>query len=110
MPTRVIEAFMGSAHTLFTTNQEKTIDHLRRLHRDNSAMVAGTLSEAPPALADANWWVSNHAYSVLDYDETNQTVSMRNPWGSHPDPDGSFTLSLASFFEGFEFTSFSDAP
>jgi hypothetical protein len=110
MPTRVIEAFMGSAHTLMTTDHEKTTDYLHRLHRYNSAMVAGTPSEAPAGLADADWWVSNHAYSVLDYDETNQTVSMRNPWGSHPDPDGSFTLPLSTFLEGFEFASYSGKP
>ena len=108
MPVRVIAAFMGSAHSLLLADHAMAMDSLRRLHRDNSAMVAGTWGVAPAGLADANWWVGGHAYSVLDYDENSQTVSMRNPWGSHPDPDGSFTLPLATFLEGFEFASFSD--
>jgi Calpain family cysteine protease len=110
MPSRVMEAFIGSANTVMTTDREATIEHLRQLHRDNTAMVAATLSTAPADLAGANWWVGGHAYSVLDYDETSQTVSLRNPWGSHPDPDGSFTLPLAAFLDGFDFASYSGKP
>jgi hypothetical protein len=110
IPVRVIEAFMGSAHALMVADHQMTMDCLHRLHRDNTAMVAGSWSRAPADLADANWWVSAHAYTVLDYDEDSQTVVMRNPWGTHPDPNGLFTLPLATFLEGFESASFSDAP
>ena len=71
-------------------------------------MVAGTWVIAPPGLANADWWVNAHAYSVLDYDEDSRTVRLRNPWGRRPDPDGSFTLPLATFFQAFESASFSD--
>jgi len=29
-------------------------------------------------------------------------VTLRNPWGNHPDPDGTFTISLAAFADSFE--------
>jgi hypothetical protein len=110
IPVRVIEAFMGSAHALVVDDHEMTMDHLRRLHQGGMAMVAGSWARTPSGLANASWWVEAHAYTVLDYNETTQTVSMRNPWGSRPGPNGFFTLPLATFFEGFESASFSDAP
>jgi len=74
------------------------------------AMVAGSWGVAPAGLADMNLWVGGHTYSVLDFDEAAQTVSLRNPWGDHPGPDGFFTIPLATFFEAFESCSFSDSP
>jgi len=108
IPPRVMEAFMGSAHSLRVADHAMTMETLRRLHRGGLAMVAGTWSVAPPGLANANWWVDAHAFSVLDYNEARQTVIVRNPWGAHPEPDGFFTLPLATFLAAFETASFSD--
>ena len=110
LPVRVIEAFMGSAHALLVADHESAMKYLRLLHQGNMAMVAGSWDVAPAGLADMNWWVGGHAYSVLDFDEAAQTVSMRNPWGAHPDPDGFFTIPLATFLEAFDSCSFSDSP
>ena len=110
IPVRVIEAFMGRAHAFLVADHGMTMDYLRKLHNSNMAMVAGTWGVTPAGLAGANWWVVGHAYSVMDYDEAAQTVSIRNPWGTHPDPDGYFTLPLGTFLAGFESASFSDAP
>jgi hypothetical protein len=41
----------------------------------------------------------SHAYTVMDFDEDAQTVTLRNPWGTKPDPDGVFTLPLAVFLD-----------
>jgi hypothetical protein len=109
MPARVIEAFMGTADTNLVAEHDGLVQQLRRLHLGNMAMVAGTWGQPPDSLANANWWVSGHAYSVLDYDEAAQTVTLRNPWGSHPSPGGYFTLPLSQFLDGFEFYSYSGA-
>jgi hypothetical protein len=108
IPVRVIEAFMGSAHALLVAEHDMTMDYLHRLHQGGMAMVAGTWGTAPGKLDSSNWWVRAHAFSVLDFDEDSKTVSMRNPWGKHPDPDGLFTLPLATFLDAFESCSFSD--
>jgi len=111
LPVRVIEAFMGNAYVLFVADNEMTMKYLRRLHQGGMAMVAVSWGVPPSAdYASANWWVNDHAYTVLDYDEATQTVSMRNPWGSHPYPDGFFTLPLAKFLKSFESCSFSETP
>jgi hypothetical protein len=58
--------------------------------------------------------VDHHAYSVLAYDPTTQTVALRNPWqylGSDPSHvkslkdlgNGEFTLSLAEFDKEFAY-------
>jgi hypothetical protein len=107
---RVFEAFAGGGESILIAGHEDALKTLRLLHQGGMAMAAGTWAVAPAGLAGANWWVNSHAYTVLDYDEASQTVSMRNPWGSHPNPDGYFTLSLATFLQGFEFASYSVAP
>ena len=107
IPVRVIEAFMGSSHALLVADHRMTVETLRRLHRGGMAMVAGSWGTAPAGLASTDWWVSAHAYSVLDYDEYSQTVKLRNPWGKRPDPDGFFTLPLSTFLQAFESASFS---
>jgi hypothetical protein len=108
IPVRVIEAFMGSSHGVMVADHQMTLESLRRLHRGGLAMVAGTFSNAPGGLGSANWWVNAHAYSVLDYNEYSQTVTLRNPWGTRPDPDGVFTISLGTFYQGFEASSLSN--
>jgi hypothetical protein len=48
------------------------------------------------------WYVEGHAYTLLGYDLQAQTVTLRNPWGEHPDPGGVFTIPLSTFAESFE--------
>jgi hypothetical protein len=47
------------------------------------------------------WYVNAHCYTVLSYDSGSATVSIRNPWARHPDPDGIFTLPLATFVPAY---------
>jgi len=109
IPVRVFEAFTGKGSVGMVGDSGSTLQALRRLHQGGMAMAAGTWSAAPGVLASSNWWVGSHAFSVLDFDEATQTVSLRNPWGSHPDPDGFFALSLNEFLRGFESYSYADA-
>jgi hypothetical protein len=105
IPVRVMEAFLGQGKvsTGFTNNNQQTMQQLRRLRAGRVAMVAGTKDAAPNGqIANANWWVAGHCYTVMSYDDSAQTVSLRNPWGSHPGPDGTFTLPLSVYLDGYE--------
>lgn len=53
-----------------------------------------------PAETDS-WYVNAHCYTVLNYDSGSRTVTIRNPWARHPDPDGIFTLPLSTFFPAY---------
>lgn len=47
------------------------------------------------------WYVEGHAYTLISYDLQAQTVTLRNPWGEHPGPDGVFTIPLTTFANSF---------
>jgi hypothetical protein len=72
-------------------------------------VVAGTLplalkdlqSQKPTVANPDKWYVQGHAYTVMGYDLQAQTVTLRNPWGTHPEPDGTFTIPMASFSDSF---------
>ncbi len=103
IPLRVMEAFLGKAYAGYTDDRQQTLEQLRRFRAGNVAMVAGTRDIAPNGqIANANWWVAAHCYTLISYDEAAQTVTLRNPWGSHPGPDGTFTLPLSIYLDGYE--------
>ncbi len=113
IPVRVIEAFLGSGDAGLVTDRPLLMSTLARVHAGKVAMVAGTLEAAPTGGEEAigmNWWVPAHSYSVLDYDEAAETISLRNPWGARPDPDGDFKLPLSLFRKSFEQFSYSGSP
>lgn len=101
IPSEVLKAFIGSAHVGSVGDQVRTLAQLRRLGPESAAMVAGT-KPAAGAVDPGKWWVGAHAYTVLGYDELTQTVSLRNPWGGHPAPDGTFSLPVAVFLAAFD--------
>jgi hypothetical protein len=76
---------------------------------DSTPMVAGT--NGGTAVADAGL-VPNHAYSVVGYNPTARTVTLRNPYG-HGEPggqqdgkdDGIFSISLSQFCHTFTMVS-----
>jgi hypothetical protein len=103
IPVRVMEAFMGKAYAGFTNNSQQTMQQLRRFRAGRVAMVAGTKDAAPnQQIAGASWWVAAHCYTLMSYDDAAQTVTLRNPWASHPGPDGTFTLPLSVYLDGYE--------
>jgi hypothetical protein len=112
IPQNVMEAFLGAAGGGAVSDRRALMDQLRRVHRGSLAMVAGTGTNGPylahPTPTTA-WFVPEHAYTVLDFDEASQTVSLRNPWGARPDPDGSFSLPLDMFLRTFDSYSVSSA-
>jgi len=109
IPDRVIGAFMGKGRSQLIADNRLLFDQLRRLHTGGVAMVAATWPTPRGAeYSRTDLLVPNHAYTLLDYDEATHIVSLRNPWGDHPDPDGVFTLPLAAFLRAYEFYSYSE--
>jgi hypothetical protein len=105
IPARVIQAFMGGAGEEMTSNREKLMEQLQLLHSGSVAMVAGTFAESNSPESQpggSNWFVPGHAFSVMGYDSVTERVSLRNPWGEHPAPNGSFTLPLETFLRNYE--------
>jgi len=103
IPVRVMEAFLGKAYAGMMNDSQQTMAQLQRFRAGGVAMVAGTKGMAPnEQIASANWWVAAHCYTVISYDDSAQTVTLRNPWGSHPGPDGTFTLPLSVYLDGYE--------
>jgi len=109
IPRSVMEAFLGHAQAAPVT-AATLMTQLTALHAGGMAMVAGsrpsvaTFQSHPP-----DWYVPAHAYTVLDYDAANRTVTLRNPWGAHPNPDGVFQLPLSTFQRTYLMYSFSEA-
>ncbi len=93
----VIASLMGTARSGQSSDTALLVEQLKHLHRSGEAMVAGTRSSNPEGADSANWFVPNHAYTVLDFNEGRSTVELRNPWATKPGPDGSFNLSLSTF-------------
>lgn len=111
IPVGVFDAFVGGSKAGQVADRKPTMEQLRRVHAGEVALVGGTFAKAPDAtLEGKDWWVSSHAYSVLDYDEAGQTVSLRNPWGTRPGPNGSFKLPLEVFLQGYESYWYSAPP
>ena len=85
--------------------RDRILAALQHLKAGGVAMVADSIAAEP---ADShNWWIGEHAYTVLGFDDATQTVTLRNPWGEHPDPDGVFRLPFAVFLQDFNIYSLS---
>jgi len=117
VPKSVLEAFVGKANqgSIAETNAAVIEQLLIRKHVEGLAMVAGTRTtppnaagaapippDAPAGVKPPDWWVASHAYTVLDYDQSKGLVTLRNPWGGRPAPDGVFTLPLVAFLQAYQ--------
>jgi hypothetical protein len=113
-PERVFKAFTGeSSGGRVGAAQMKTVAEI--LTQATSAGVpvtAATGNGAMPSFISGvaggrPWYVEGHAYTVLGFDPEKNEITMRNPWGDHPSPDGVFTLSLEQFVAAYEWMSWS---
>jgi len=103
VPARVFDAFLGRGMSGLVADKKLTIEQLRQLKSGRLAMVAGSWGTASSeGYSNADWWIPGHAYTVMGFDEDAQTVTLRNPWGTKPDPDGVFKLPLATFLDAYE--------
>jgi hypothetical protein len=107
LATDVMEAFHMTGYGLLIESGDSVRTILRSLRRSGALVVVGTTSEPRQSLLQQNggavpdWWVGRHAYTVLDYDPGTDRVTLRNPWGTHPAPDGTFTLSVNELLAGY---------
>jgi hypothetical protein len=114
LPGRVLAGFGGKVSTVGTIlNTNDIRPALRKVHAGAAPAIAATRPVVPPKDAAfgkaSTWWVAGHAYTVLDYDETSDMVTLRNPWGTRPGPDGSFQLSVSDFLRMFEYLDISSS-
>lgn len=111
VPQRVFEAILGTGMTGLVADKKLVIEQLKNMRAGHLAMVAGTWETGESdATAKANWWVPGHSYTVMDYDDAAQTVTLRNPWAAKPDPGGIFTIPLTVFFDGYESYTYAQSP
>jgi hypothetical protein len=112
IPKAVFAAFSGDSDGLFITD-EKALEAksaLSRVHAGGVGAVASSRDSLPHDMllrvrtdpAHPDWWVPDHAYTVLDYNEAADEVKLRNPWGEHPGPDGTFVLTFADFLTAYQ--------
>ncbi len=111
IPAAVMFAFIGrKVAGVRTQAGTQALGVMAAAVQAGQPVVAGTRGEsvqqlmADPGLpGDAkDWYVERHAYTVLDMNAGQGTVTLRNPWGEHPNPGGIFTIPLATFLQAFE--------
>jgi hypothetical protein len=107
----VLSAFAGSAHTYDIKSRDKAASAISLALQKHQGVVAWTADSPLDELTakahsplDENakdWFLRAHAYTILGVNTAAGTVTIRNPWGSHPDPAGEFTLSLDEFMSAY---------
>jgi hypothetical protein len=110
LPLRVIRALVGDTVRGLWLNKDRreALSFMERADRlpvvaSSGAEYGRLLAAGQRSAADGDWYVASHAFTVLAYDAVGLRVTLRNPWGHHPAPDGVFTLSLERFLEAFEY-------
>jgi hypothetical protein len=115
LPEEVLAAFTGKAEGINVSSNDIAVAtalvHAQQSHR---AMIASTGDSSSPKMLGTvaggkDWYVASHAYTVLSFDDDKSTVTLRNPWGDHPDPEGVFTIPLETFVSAYERIAYSDS-
>lgn len=102
----------GMVLATFTNSRYKFLSF--SLPATTQAMVRAALSRNLPATASSawnlppqyqqefsSWYAAPHAYTILRFDAATDMLTLRNPWGDTPGPDGVFTLPFSKFMVGF---------
>jgi hypothetical protein len=107
---RVMQTFAGSSLDVLNESEDQAATLLDQVVKNKlpaAACSGGSrfyqlLAAGQSIPADAeSWYVNAHCYTVLGYDSSGRTVTLRNPWARHPDPDGVFKLPLPQFVPAF---------
>lgn len=107
---RVMQAITGSSRFVENRSEEEAgaaLDQALQARRPVVACSGGSLyykqlADGKPLPADTKgWYINAHCYTALGYDSAGQTVTLRNPWGRFPDPDGVFILPIKTFVPAF---------
>ena len=116
LPEQVLAAFTGKANGANVNTGNEIVSTLNRAQQSHLAITASTGSNLAPKLlgivhslsGPKDWYVESHAYTILSFDPDKKTVTLRNPWGNHPDPEGVFTIPLDTFVSAYERIAFSE--
>jgi len=108
---RAMTAFLGPSETRRVLNATEALAAMDAALRRGAAVVASTGDSTWQAIASRagtsggaqaeEWYIARHAYSVLAVNQSARTVTLRNPWGDHPKPDGEFTIPADVFAAGY---------
>ena len=110
LPERVMAAFDGQGSYVAITDASSLRATLTKAQAQSLPAVASTKDSLDTAVlgrihaagGPVGWWIPAHAYTVLEYSEAQDTVTLRNPWGNFPGPDGVFTLSISDFMATYQ--------
>jgi len=111
LPERAILTLTGKKARYLTTHSRLVAGPALALAaRSHQPIIASSREDSVDGLisagrlgADAkDWYATSHAYTVLSYEAMSGQVKLRNPWGTHPEPDGIVTLPLATFVAAFD--------
>lgn len=108
MPEEVLGAFTGKADGLDVDDSSELVPALTRAQQSHLAITASTRS-APKLAGGKDWYIASHSYTILSFDSGQKTVTLRNPWGENPEPDGVFTIPLETFVAAYERIAYSEA-
>jgi hypothetical protein len=109
MPTRVMATFgiPGENMRIPASDAARALV-LKAAGEGAPAMIATTADSIPQPLIDKiksreapSWFVPDHAYTVLGYDASTDSMKLRNPWGRMPEPSGVFSLPMNDFLVAF---------
>lgn len=109
LPTAVIEAFYAPSHSVNLKSPGQAREHLLQDARTGTPLVAialggldnDVLERVHTRNGKPDWYVANHAYTVVSFDESADRATIRNPWGHEPSPDGLFTISVDDLVKAF---------
>ena len=116
LPEEVLAAFTGKSSGVNVNAGPAIVSTLSRAQQSHLAITASTRDSVAPKFLEVasgtapakDWFVGSHAYTILSFDSIQKTVTLRNPWGNHPDPEGMFTIPLETFVSAYERIAFSD--
>jgi hypothetical protein len=105
--SRVMRAFLGSGESRSVQDPAAAFSVIAAALEKGAAVVVSTgdstwqavaaRSGSPTGAPVENWYIARHAYSVLGVNRSERTITLRNPWGDHPPPNGEFTLTADLF-------------
>jgi hypothetical protein len=111
LPERAILTLTGKkAHYVTARSRLVAGPALALSARSRQPIIASSREDSVDGLVSAGrlgadakgWYAPSHAYTVLSYEAMSGQVKLRNPWGTHPEPDGIVTLPLATFVAAFD--------
>jgi hypothetical protein len=104
-PAVALSALTGRDTETYWTNNTSAAE----LHQLFSSAATEKLPLVAGCMSASDGFVANHAYAILDYDQSSQLITLRNPYGrgesllnSDGVNDGIFKVSMQEFCKRFE--------